>query len=78
MLMYMCAPCARGILIHSLGQTIHYLTTEDEVQRTTFENAERSPRWYWGLIQVHIGAVLRIRNELFQIRIHLRCFRVPD
>ncbi len=44
----------RGILIHSLAQLVHYLTTEDETQRTTFENAERPPRWYWGLIQVRI------------------------
>jgi len=44
----------RGILIHSLAQIVHYLTTEDETQRATFENAERPPRWYWGLIQVRI------------------------
>jgi hypothetical protein len=47
--------CNRGVLIHSLAQTIHYLTTEDEVQRSTFESAERPPRWYWGLIQVNNG-----------------------
>jgi len=43
---------SRGVLIHSLAQTIHFLTTPDPEQRESFLNAERPPRWYWGLIQV--------------------------
>jgi len=42
---------SRGVLIHSLAQTIHYLTTDDPQQRETFLEAERPIRWYWGLIQ---------------------------
>ena len=42
---------SRGVLIHSLAQTIHYLTTDDPQQRETFLQAERPIRWYWGLIQ---------------------------
>jgi len=43
---------SRGVLIHSLAQTIHFLTTPDLEQRESFLAAERTPKWYWGLIQV--------------------------
>ena len=39
-------------MIHSLAQTVHYLTTEDPKLRLEFELADRPLRWYWGLIQV--------------------------
>jgi hypothetical protein len=42
----------RGVLIHSLAQGIHFLTTPDEEQRLQFGEADRPVRWYWGLIQV--------------------------
>jgi len=41
----------RGVLIHSLAQSIHYLITPDQEQRSKFEAEERPLRWYWGLIQ---------------------------
>merc|ERR1711963_1374222 len=43
---------SRGVLIHSRAQTIHFLTTPDLEQRESFLAAERTPKWYWGLIQV--------------------------
>ena len=43
---------SHGVLIHSLAQTVHYLTTPDPQQRDQFLMADRPPRWYWGLIQV--------------------------
>ena len=42
----------RGTLIHSLAQTLHYLTTTDQEQIQLFEDAQRPIKWYWGLIQV--------------------------
>lgn len=42
----------RGVLIHSLAQTVHFLTTPDEEQREQFRQSNRPIRWYWGLIQV--------------------------
>lgn len=42
---------SRGVLIHSLAQTIHFLTTPDPEQRENFLQADRPLRWYWGLIQ---------------------------
>ena len=41
-----------GVLIHSLAQWIHYLTTPDAEQRAQFEALELGPRWYWGLVQL--------------------------
>lgn len=41
-----------GVLIHSLAQGIHFLTTPDQEQRDQFKGSVRSLRWYWGLIQV--------------------------
>jgi len=44
---------SRGVLIHSLAQTVHYLTTQDPEQRAEFKGAEHPLRWYWGLIQMY-------------------------
>ena len=41
-----------GVLIHSLAQLIHYLTTPDLEQRQQFEEAELPVKWFWGLIQL--------------------------
>lgn len=41
-----------GVLIHSLAQWIHYLTTPDMEQRQQFESMETDIKWYWGLIQL--------------------------
>merc|ERR1719412_1134974 len=35
---------SRGVLIHSLAQTIHFLTTPDLEQRESFLAAERTPK----------------------------------
>jgi hypothetical protein len=43
---------SHGVLIHSLAQTIHFLTTPDTDQRENFLAADRPLRWYWGLIQM--------------------------
>jgi len=54
----------RGVLIHSLAQTVHYLTTEDKQQRLDFQQAEHPARWYWGLIQVILLNKLNILRVL--------------
>ena len=58
----------RGVLIHSLAQTVHYLTTEDKQQRLDFQQAEHPARWYWGLIQVILLNkldILRVLSALY-------------
>jgi len=41
-----------GVLIHSLAQWIHYLTTTDQKMIEQFEQMEFNIKWYWGLVQL--------------------------